>query len=191
MPRDQHYPTTIATLHRELGIPSDYAQQRNLELFAEADHNDLVNIARKPDGADIQLITEAAAAWQRMQAGAERDDITLLPLSGYRSVARQAELIRGKLARGFTITETLQVMAAPGYSEHHTARALDIGTPDAPPLEEAFALTSAFAWLQNNAAMFGFRLSYPRNNPHGIVFEPWHWCWPRNRVKPAQEITSH
>ena len=23
----------------------------------------------------------------------------------------------------------------------------------------------------------GFVLSYPRDNPHGIVYEPWHWCW--------------
>ena len=20
-------------------------------------------------------------------------------------------------------------------------------------------------------------MSYPRDNPHGIVYEPWHWCW--------------
>jgi D-alanyl-D-alanine carboxypeptidase len=20
-------------------------------------------------------------------------------------------------------------------------------------------------------------MSYPRGNPHGIVYEPWHWCW--------------
>ena len=24
---------------------------------------------------------------------------------------------------------------------------------------------------------YGFVMSYPRDNPHGIVYEPWHWCW--------------
>ena len=31
--------------------------------------------------------------------------------------------------------------------------------------------------VQFNAGAHGFRLSYPRDNPHGIVYEPWHWCW--------------
>ncbi|RBC14748.1 D-alanyl-D-alanine carboxypeptidase family protein, partial [Xanthomonas oryzae pv. oryzae] len=55
--------------------------------------------------------------------------------------------------------------------------ALDIGTPGEPPAEESFATTPAFAWLRNNANAFGYRLSYPRDNPHGIVYEPWHWRW--------------
>ncbi|HVT32680.1 MAG TPA: D-alanyl-D-alanine carboxypeptidase family protein, partial [Rhodanobacteraceae bacterium] len=35
----------------------------------------------------------------------------------------------------------------------------------------------AFAWLKRHASRFGFRLSYPRRNRHGIAYEPWHWCW--------------
>jgi len=31
--------------------------------------------------------------------------------------------------------------------------------------------------LQKNARRFGYRLSYPRRNPHRIAYEPWHWCW--------------
>ena len=53
--------------------------------------------------------------------------------------------------------------------------ALDIGTPDEPPAEESFERTPAFAWLQANAGGYGFVMSYPRDNPHGIVYEPWHW----------------
>jgi hypothetical protein len=25
------------------------------------------------------------------------------------------------------------------------------------------------------AGRHGFRLSYPRDNPHGVIYEPWHW----------------
>ena len=62
-----------------------------------------------------------------------------------------------------------------GYEE--VARALDIGAPGEPPAEESFEQTPAFAWLVTNAGAFGFTLSYPRDNPHGIVYEPWHWCY--------------
>ena len=67
--------------------------------------------------------------------------------------------------------------AAPGYSEHHTGRAIDITTPGTQPLEPAFETTPAFEWLTGSAHEFGFRMSYPRNNRHGIAYEPWHWAW--------------
>jgi len=67
--------------------------------------------------------------------------------------------------------------APPGYSEHHSGRALDVTTPGATPLQEEFEGTPAFAWLSKNAASFGFALSYPRGNRHGFMYEPWHWCY--------------
>lgn len=73
--------------------------------------------------------------------------------------------------------DILRVNAAPGFSEHHTGRAIDIGTVDSPVLEEEFENTSAYRWLQANAQRFGFQLSYPRGNAAGIIFEPWHWCY--------------
>ena len=41
--------------------------------------------------------------------------------------------------------------------------------------EASFEATPAFAWLQRNATRHRFHLSYPRDNPHGITYEPWHW----------------
>jgi D-alanyl-D-alanine carboxypeptidase len=69
----------------------------------------------------------------------------------------------------------LAVNAAPGYSEHHGGRAVDLATPGHPTIEEAFEHSPAFAWLTAHAARLRLRLSYPRDNPHGIVYEPWHW----------------
>ena len=51
------------------------------------------------------------------------------------------------------------------------------GCPGYAGLNEDFAKTAAFRWLKRRAGEFGFWLSYPRGNPHGIAFEPWHWCW--------------
>ena len=69
-------------------------------------------------------------------------------ISGYRSHDYQLGIFERKLARGQTVDEILTVNAAPGYSEHHSGCALDIGTPDEPPAEESFEQTPAFAWLR-------------------------------------------
>lgn len=171
------YELLIAALNIELGIPFDYAERRGLILHAEADDDALVCIGLNSSQSEVRLTIPATAAWHRMQSAAADNGIVLLPLSGFRSVARQTEIIREKLAAGQSLLDILRVIAAPGYSEHHTGRALDIGTPDDPPMEEEFALTAAYRWLNNHAGSFGFHLSYPRDNPHGIVFEPWHWLW--------------
>jgi D-alanyl-D-alanine carboxypeptidase len=112
-----------------------------------------------------------------MQAAAARDGVTLFPLSGFRSVARQVKIIRAKLSAGESIGRILRLVAAPGCSEHHTGRALDLGSPANLRLETAFARTREFRWLRQHAGAFGFHLSYPRHNRHGIGYEPWHWCW--------------
>ncbi len=99
-------------------------------------------------------------------------------MSAYRSADYQLGIVRRKRTRGLTMAEILRVSAAPGYSEHHSGRAIDLTTPGYAPLEEAFERSAAFAWLRKrHASRFGFRLSYPRRNRHGISYEPWHWCW--------------
>jgi D-alanyl-D-alanine carboxypeptidase len=177
------YASRIAEIGRTLGIPSSYAASRGLSLQAEVDDGDLTLLTINPQGREVRLVPSAARKWEAMSAAAAADQSVLLPLSGFRSVTRQAEIIREKLSDGKSLVEILRLVAAPGYSEHHTGCALDLGAPDEPPLEEGFAQTAAFAWLKRRAGEFGFHLSYPRNNPYGITFEPWHWCW-REDDKP-------
>lgn len=169
------YRKGVAALHAEFGIPADYAQQRQLPLCEEAP--ELVSIGADVLGREQRLAPRAAAAWQRMQAAAERDGVQLLVISAFRSVEYQAALIKRKLDRGMAITDVLKINAAPGYSEHHTGRALDLSTTESQPLEVGFETTPAYAWLCQHAGEYGFRLSYPRNNPHGINYEPWHWAY--------------
>ena len=109
----------------------------------------------------------------RRAAGAQ--GIVLEAISGYRSHHYQLGIFERKLALGQTVEQILTVNAAPGYSEHHSGNALDIGSPGEAPAEESFERTPAFDWLTANAGDFGFVMSYPRDNPHGIVYEPWHW----------------
>ena len=88
---------------------------------------------------------------------------------------RQVEIVRSKLEQGFSLDSILEVSAPPGYSEHHTGRAIDIATPATRPLTAEFEGSPAFIWLQANAGAFGFRMPYGRGNRFGFDYEPWHW----------------
>lgn len=161
-----------------IAIPRNYGRDRALSRQREA--QSLVSVGPAPDdGQLVRLGPSAAAAWRRMRAAAADDGIVLLPLSGFRSVARQSALIRRKLAAGERLEKILELVAAPGFSEHHTGRALDIGAPGDVELNEDFGRTAAFRWLRKHAGRFGFHLSFPRGNRHGFGYEPWHWCWRR------------
>ena len=174
---DRDYLTHIKAMHRALGIPADYANSRDLVLQLEVAQSDLHLITEDWDIHPVRLYAPAAAAWFRLNAAAVAENISLMPLSGFRSVSRQLEIFRRKLAKGLLISEILKLNAAPGYSEHHTGRAIDVSTPGERPFAEGFGDTAAFRWLTQHASDFGFRLSYPRDNPHQISYEPWHWWW--------------
>lgn len=169
------FASRIAALHASLGIVAGYQQVSGLPLQQEPD--ELADAGLDMFGREQRLTPAALVAWQQMQKAAAADGVTLLLVSAYRSVDYQAELIRKKIAGGRTLEDVMRFNAAPGFSEHHTGRAIDIACPDAPPLEESFEKTAAFAWLKSHAQRFGFVMTYPRGHPHAIAYEPWHWCY--------------
>ena len=163
----------LRELHAELGIPDDYGASGSPPAFEEA--AELVEVGPNLVGRMQRLVPEAARQWQAMVAEADRIGIQLLIVSGFRGFEYQAGLIRKKIESGQAIDDILRVNAAPGFSEHHTGRAVDIATPGSRPLTEEFEDTDAFRWLQSRAVEFGFSMTYPRDNPWGIAYEPWHW----------------
>lgn len=167
----------MAALHNELGIPAGYAADRGWPSQPEATAAALVSIGEDVFGREQHMIGPAADAWIALRTAAQADSVTLRPVSAFRGIDYQAEVIRRKLAAGRDINAILEVNAVPGYSEHHTGRALDITTPDTRALEEAFETTPAFEWLSKHASRYGFFLSYPRDNALGMAYEPWHWAW--------------
>jgi zinc D-Ala-D-Ala carboxypeptidase len=162
---------------RTLGVPAGYGRARGLRIVREP--NDLASIGTDIHGREQWLVPRAARAFQRMREAAYNDAIALQLVSAFRSADYQLDILRRKLERGQHIEEILRVSAAPGYSEHHSGRAVDLTTPGHAALEEEFEQSPAFAWLETNAGRFRFHLSYPRGNRHGIAYEPWHWCWLR------------
>ena len=159
-----------------LEISPGLLARRHLVCHAEA--MELVQAEIAPNGRIHLLIPGAAEAWRRMKAAAREVEIDIHILSAFHSVARQAEVIALRLERGLSLEDVLQVLAPPGYSEHHTGRAVDISTEGVNVLQAEFETTAAFAWLCENADSFGFTLSYPYGNAAGYRYEPWHWCFP-------------
>jgi D-alanyl-D-alanine carboxypeptidase len=173
MNNSQTLTPAVAGIHQTLGIAAGYASTTGLVPVPECTR--LLSAGPDVFGRDALVDGEALSAWQRMQQAAAADGITLQLVSAFRSIDYQKGIFERKLLSGQAIEAILNVNAAPGFSEHHSGCALDLGTPDFPHLETAFERSPAFQWLQVNAGRFGFSLSFPRNNPHGVLYEPWHW----------------
>jgi hypothetical protein len=121
-------------------------------------------------------------AYQNMMAAMEKDiGKRLFVESGYRSSAYQLYLFIYYLSNhDYSIRETAKWVALPGYSEHGDPEhlAIDFINADGINGEEnaaEFEALPEYQWLLQNAARFGFVLSYPKTANVGITYEPWHW----------------
>ncbi|MFK8183696.1 MAG: D-alanyl-D-alanine carboxypeptidase family protein [Phormidesmis sp.] len=127
---------------------------------------------------DELLHPDAAAALHKMIAAARANGIWLVPASGFRSLEQQRSLFSNQTLEKGSPEAAATVSAPPGYSEHHTGYAIDLADgalEQTYDISIAFAQSPAYAWLTENAAQFGFELSFPEGNPQGVSFEPWHW----------------
>lgn len=159
----------------EMGIPPDWPAQSKLPLCCEP--RALNSVGKDVFDREQWLRPDAAEAWKKMHNAAENDGIDLGLVSAFRSFNYQVDIIKRKMDAGQSMGKILSVSAAPGYSEHHTGRAIDLTSSGSEPLQEEFEKTKAFQWLEEHAGKFGYRLSYPRDNPHGVAYEPWHWMF--------------
>lgn len=69
--------------------------------------------------------------------------------------------------------------ARPGHSEHQLGTVIDFRSADGPPAWDLadWATTPEGAWLQDNAAEYGFVMSYPKDSRDVTcyIYEPWHY----------------
>ena len=110
-------------------------------------------------------------------AAAQKAGINLNLQSGYRSYAFQVSLYNRYVQQeGVENTDTQS--ARPGYSEHQTGLAVDLGGTSTPScnVEQCFANTSEGKWLAANSYKYGFIVRYPEGKDAitGYEYEPWH-----------------
>jgi zinc D-Ala-D-Ala carboxypeptidase len=144
----------------------------------EAAENELVIVGEyRQTGRKVKLRADAAAALNNLMTQARGSSVAIIPISGFRTVEYQESLFRKAVAKYGSEDAAVRWVARPGNSEHHTGLAIDLGDEENPECDadSQFEETRAFNWLQQNAEHFGFELSFPRNNPRGVNYEPWHW----------------
>jgi len=149
-------------------------------------------------GGGQSLDYRVAPHYNDMVTAAEADGISLIPVSGYRSVERQRNNFERKInyykSLGYSKAEATrlasQIVLMPSTSEHNAGLAMDFGTNGNYTLDENFAKTEAFRWLSENAADYGFILRYPEDAQDitMVTYEPWHWRYVG--TKAAKEIKA-
>ena len=118
----------------------------------------------------------AATALEKLVAGAEKDNIHLFGVSGYRSYATQRSVFGGNV-HGKGTVEANKVSAVPGQSEHQTGLAIDLtNNVPADQLVESFGDSKEGIWLAIHAADYGFIIRYLKGKESitGYAYEPWH-----------------
>ena len=123
-----------------------------------------------------QLRRVASHALVKMFDGAKQDGITLYSLSAYRSFATQTSIFDRNTQQLGSAT-TLKLTAKPGYSEHQTGLADDLGDGTSCDLAVCFESHPAAKWLLADSWRYGWILRYPLGytDVTGIQTEPWHF----------------
>ncbi|MDQ0211855.1 M15 family metallopeptidase [Arthrobacter bambusae] len=155
----------IVNKHRPLSplqfVPADLVQPR-------------VQLAVSGEASLLNSTTATAA--EKLFAAATSAGVTLTLASGYRSFQTQTATYNGYAStRGQASADTAS--ARPGFSEHQTGWAFDIGDGGgACSFEPCFADQPAAVWAKANAYKFGFVVRYPwmLNDVTGYYYEPWH-----------------
>lgn len=121
----------------------------------------------------VQLHTNVLPFLHDMLQDAERDNVELFIISGYRSFGEQSAL-KGNYVIRYGAETANGFSAEQGYSEHQLGTTIDFTTKGLNGKLDGFQNTPDYKWLIDNAYKYGFVLSYPQNNNY-YVFEPWHW----------------
>jgi len=127
-----------------------------------------------PIGNGQKMRLAAANQLKLLFDAAKSASYTLIAESGYRSYRTQVSVYNHEVS-AFGQTKADSESARPGYSEHQTGWAVDIGSPGC--YEDCFGTKPASKWLLANAYRYGFILRYPvdKSTITGYRNEPWHF----------------
>ncbi|WP_282937790.1 D-alanyl-D-alanine carboxypeptidase family protein [Paenibacillus sp. RC67] len=133
---------------------------------------------------------EAAAALEKLFAGAKKDGIYLAGVSAYRSHATQKTVFNNYVKTdGEEKAKTYS--AVPGHSEHETGLAIDVSGSDGKcAAQDCFGGTKEAEWLAKHSAEYGFIIRYLKGKESitGYQYEPWHIRYVGTQM--AKEIAS-
>ncbi len=164
----------------ELLIATD---KDNLLLLADKSHfldasyepNDLIELTANDlfsvNKAGMSLRLPAYNALLAMAEGAQNEGLKLLVSSAYRSYDYQERVYNWNVST-FGQEAADRESARPGSSQHQLGTVIDFGS-----ITNDFAQTPEGIWVFENAANYGFSLSYPQGYEPitGYMWESWHY----------------
>ncbi|WP_233193515.1 D-alanyl-D-alanine carboxypeptidase family protein [Sporosarcina sp. P3] len=174
---------------QEIAVPSDPVQPSNpvgyikgQKLPEEPKRIKGVVLANKqyplPEDYAPGESEEAREAFNELAASAVTSGINLQAFSTYRSYDYQVTLYNRYVERDGQEAAD-RYSARPGYSEHQTGLAFDIGEVNHERhwASNSFGDTEAAKWLAANAHQYGFILRYPegKEDKTGYMHESWHY----------------
>ena len=121
------------------------------------------------------LRAQAADTYKQLAKAAKAGGVNIMPISGYRSYSQQASLYDSYVSQyGQATADT--IAARPGYSEHQTGLAMDIGNASG-----IRALQACFAILRRGSGRLRTARSTDSSSDirraeatTGYTYEPWH-----------------
>jgi D-alanyl-D-alanine carboxypeptidase len=168
---------TVGTLEKLSKIDPEVLQKYSKVYFLNENYNPQAVTALEPqylyhDNRPESIESRVYPHLISLLNAAKNSGIELYVKSAYRSFDEQ-----GALKNNYSVTYGTGAnafSADQGYSEHQLGTTVDFITTGLGGQLQGFHGTNAYTWLQNNAHLYGFILSYPQGNAF-YIFEPWHW----------------
>ena len=141
--------------------------ERNPVHIVKLVENDAYVINKKT----LSLRADAEASLREMALAAKADGVTLTVSSTYRSYQQQVNTFNYWVEVD-GLEEAERESARAGTSQHQLGTVIDFGS-----IDDTYAETAECKWLNENAADYGWSLSFPMGyeDVTGYKWESWHW----------------
>lgn len=166
---------------------TDMLVNKHRHLNKDFEPDNLVKIDSKYASENSFKINRVVMnAFKELYDAAESEGYNLVINSAYRSYEDQEEISNTYL-KSYGQSYVDKYVAKPGYSEHQTGLAFDIGSRNS----NTFVNSKEYGWLKDNAHKYGFILRFDKRYEDltGFKNEPWHYRYVGKEI--AQYIYEH
>lgn len=182
-------------LDKEPYVDSELVDKFSIDMLVNKHHHlsedfvpeDLVKISSDyASESDLECSHIALNAFIEMYNAASKEGYNLVINSAYRSYQDQVDLTDLYL-NSYGQSYVDKFVAKPGYSEHQTGLAFDIGSRNS----RIFANSKEYGWMQDNAYKYGFVMRYDERYEDLTEFrkEPWHYRYVGKEI--AKYVHEH
>lgn len=167
-------PTKVSEFSTDMLVNKHYVLEEDFTP------SDLVEFDSKYTNGEVQKGSrEAVVAFSKMYEAAKKEGLGLVINSSYRSYKEQ-EALCAYYKELYGDGYVNRYVAFPGYSEHQTGLAFDIGSTTS----NIFAQSEEYTWMLDNAYKYGFILRFTNKKMSytGFRSEPWHYRYVGKKI---------